>query len=80
MSSIGTREKFGMVLTSHEPRMIGKLHHLHQIALGIDAAVAQTAVRFTLDGTTTSDQVAEVVERVADAVATVSSLGSSSTA
>ena len=50
------------------------------LALGIDAAVAQTAVRFTLDGTTTSDQVSEVVERVADAVATVSSLGSSSTA
>jgi cysteine desulfurase len=44
------------------------------VALGIAAQVAQTAVRFTLDGSTTSSQVSEVVERVADAVATVGGL------
>jgi cysteine desulfurase len=47
------------------------------LALGIDAAVAQTAVRFTLDGTTTSDDVSVVIERVADAVATVGGLSTS---
>jgi cysteine desulfurase len=44
------------------------------LALGIEAAVAQTAVRFTLDETTTSNDVSLVVERVAEAVAAVGGL------
>jgi len=68
-------ERHGIVCSSGSACAAGSDEPSHVLlALGIDAAVAQTAVRFTLDGTTTSDQVSEVIERVADAVATVGGL------
>jgi len=44
------------------------------LALGIEPAVAQTAVRFTLPGGFTPEQASVVVEQLARAVATVSTL------
>ncbi len=41
------------------------------VALGLDAALASTAVRFTLDESTTAEQVHRVVLHVVDAVAAV---------
>jgi cysteine desulfurase len=68
-------ERHGIVCSSGSACAAGSDEPSHVLlAIGIDAAVAQTAVRFTLDGTTTSDQVSEVIERVADAVATVGGL------
>ena len=68
-------ERHGIVCSSGSACAAGSDEPSHVLlALGIDAAVAQTAVRFTLDGTTTSDGVSVVVERVADAVATVGGL------
>lgn len=69
-------ERHGIVCSSGSACAAGSDEPSHVLlALGIDAAVAQTAVRFTLDGTTTSGEVAEVVARVADAVETVRRLG-----
>jgi cysteine desulfurase len=45
------------------------------VALGVAPEVAQTAVRFTLSAEVTLDDAATVVERVRDAVATLSALG-----
>jgi len=68
-------ERHGIVCSSGSACAAGSDEPSHVLlALGIDAAVAQTAVRFTLDGTTTSDDVSFVIERVADAVATVGGL------
>ncbi len=71
-------ERHGIVCSSGSACAAGSDEPSHVLlALGIDAAVAQTAVRFTLDGTTTSDDVSFVIERVADAVATVGGLSTS---
>ena len=68
-------ERHGIVCSSGSACAAGSDEPSHVLlALGIEAAVAQTAVRFTLDGATTSNQVSEVIERVADAVATVGGL------
>jgi cysteine desulfurase len=68
-------ERHGIVCSSGSACAAGSDEPSHVLlALGIAAQVAQTAVRFTLDGATTSDQVSEVVERVADAVASVGGL------
>ena len=68
-------ERHGIVCSSGSACAAGSDEPSHVlVALGIAAQVAQTAVRFTLDGTTTSTQVSEVIERVADAVATVGGL------
>ena len=68
-------ERHGIVCSSGSACAAGSDDPSHVlVAMGIDDAVAQTAVRFTLDGTTTSAEVAEVIERVADAVATVGGL------
>jgi cysteine desulfurase len=68
-------ERHGIVCSSGSACAAGSDEPSHVLlALGLEAAVAQTAVRFTLDGETTAGQVAEVVERVADAVATVGGL------
>lgn len=70
-------ERHGIVCSSGSACAAGSDEPSHVLlALGIDAAVAQTAVRFTLDGTTTSNDVSVVIERVADAVATVGGLSS----
>jgi cysteine desulfurase len=70
-------ERHGIVCSSGSACAAGSDEPSHVLlALGIDAAVAQTAVRFTLDGTTTSNDVCLVIERVADAVATVGGLSS----
>ena len=68
-------ERHGIVCSSGSACAAGSDEASHVLlALGIEAEVAQTAVRFTLDGATTSDQVSEVIERVTDAVATVGGL------
>lgn len=41
------------------------------VAMGLDPAVAQTAVRFSFDAATTADQLHEVAARLRDAVASV---------
>ena len=70
-------ERHGIVCSSGSACAAGSDEPSHVLlALGIDAAVAQTAVRFTLDGTTTSDQVSQVVARVVEAVESVRRLGS----
>lgn len=45
------------------------------IAMGIEPEVAQTAVRFSLDATTTAEQLREVTRELASASATVRGLG-----
>lgn len=45
-------------------------------AIGIDPAIAQTAVRFSLASTTTDEEMADVATALAASVATVSGLGS----
>ena len=68
-------ERHGIVCSSGSACAAGSDEASHVLlALGIEAEVAQTAVRFTLDGTVTSEQISQVVERVADAVATVGGL------
>lgn len=68
-------ERYGIVCSSGSACAAGSDEPSHVLlAIGIEANVAQTAVRFTLDGTTTSDQVLEVVGRVAEAVASVGGL------
>ena len=44
------------------------------LALGLDAEVAQTAVRFTLASTTTADELAAAAAATAHAVAAVSGI------
>jgi len=69
-------ERHGIVCSSGSACAAGSDEASHVlVALGIAPEVAQTAVRFTLDSTTTSDEVSEVVERVADAVETVRAIG-----
>lgn len=46
------------------------------LALGIPPEVAQTAVRFTLDGSTTDAEVAETIARVAESLAALAAYGS----
>ena len=45
------------------------------VAMGFPREVAQTAVRFTLTGDTTPEQIDEVIGKVAEAVSAVSTLG-----
>lgn len=45
------------------------------VAMGIDPAVAQTAVRFTFDAATTAEQLHEVAQRLREAVASVRAIG-----
>jgi cysteine desulfurase len=70
-------ERHGITCSSGSACAAGSDEPSHVLlALGIEPAVAQTAVRFTLDEATTLDEVDLVVARVAEAVARVSALGS----
>jgi cysteine desulfurase len=65
-------ERHGITCSSGSACAAGSDEPSHVlVAIGIVPEVAQTAVRFTLDENTTLEQVAEVVARVADAVAAV---------
>jgi len=48
------------------------------IAMGFEPAVAQTAVRFSFDATTTAEQLHEVAERLREAVLAVRAVGAAS--
>jgi cysteine desulfurase len=68
-------ERHGIVCSSGSACAAGSDEPSHVLlAMGITPEVAQTAVRFTLDATTTADDVAETVARVATAVETVGGL------
>jgi cysteine desulfurase len=68
-------ERHGIVCSSGSACAAGSDEPSHVlIAMGIPAEVAQTAVRFTLDATTTVDEVSETVARVIDAVTAVGGL------
>jgi cysteine desulfurase len=68
-------ERHGIVSSSGSACAAGSDEPSHVLtAIGIDPVVAQTSVRFTLDATTTAEDVREAASRTADAVATLRSL------
>lgn len=69
-------ERRGIVCSSGSACAAGSDEASHVLtALGIEATVAQTAVRFTLAASTTADEVAETVASVRSAVNAVARLG-----
>lgn len=69
-------ERHGIVCSSGSACAAGSDEASHVlVALGIAPEVAQTAVRFTLDSSTTESEVDDVVERVAAAVKAVKAIG-----
>ena len=70
-------ERRGIVCSSGSACAAGSDEASHVLtALGIEATIAQTAVRFTLAASTTADEVAETVTAVRAAVDAVARLGS----
>lgn len=68
-------ERHGIVCSSGSACAAGSDEPSHVlVALGISPETAQTAIRFTLDESVTSEEVAFVVERTADAVRTLAAL------
>jgi cysteine desulfurase len=69
-------ERHGIVCSSGSACAAGSDEPSHVlVALGIDPAIAQTAVRFTLDEDTTDADASEAARRVAEAVGSLSALG-----
>ncbi|MEO6310104.1 MAG: cysteine desulfurase family protein, partial [Leifsonia sp.] len=69
-------ERRGIVCSSGSACAAGSDEASHVLtALGIEATVAQTAVRFTLAAATTADEVAEAITSVRQAVEAVALLG-----
>jgi len=70
-------EQRGVVSSSGSACAAGSDEPSHVLtAIGIDPAIAQTAVRFSLASTTTDEEMADVATALAASVATVSGLGS----
>lgn len=70
-------EQRGVVSSSGSACAAGSDEPSHVLtAIGIDPAIAQTAVRFSLASTTTDENMADVATALAASVATVSGLGS----
>ena len=68
--------RHGVVCSAGSACAVGDDEPSHVLtAMGITAEVAQTAVRFSLDTTTTREQLEEVARHVASASATVRALG-----
>ncbi|MDM4761850.1 cysteine desulfurase family protein [Galbitalea sp. SE-J8] len=69
-------ERHGIVSSSGSACAAGSDEPSHVLlAIGIAHETAQTSVRFTLDSSTTDDDIRFTVERVAEAVAALSALG-----
>ena len=69
-------ERRGIVCSSGSACAAGSDEASHVLtALGIEATVAQTAVRFTLAAATTAEEVAETITSVRQAVEAVALLG-----
>ena len=71
-------EERGILCSSGSACAAGRDEPSHVLlALGLDPAVAQTSVRFSLTETTTDDQIEEVIGKVSEAVAAVRQLAAS---
>lgn len=69
-------ERAGVVVSSGSACAAGSDEPSHVlVALGIDPAVAQTSVRFSLDGSTPRAEIDEAIQRTAQAVSALAGLG-----
>lgn len=68
-------ERHGIVSSSGSACAAGSDEPSHVLlAIGVDPVVAQTSVRFTLDASTTADDIRETIVRTTEAVATLTAL------
>jgi cysteine desulfurase len=68
-------ERRGVICSSGSACAAGSDEPSHVLtAIGVDPSVAQTAVRFTLSGSTSPEDIAEATEAVVDSVAAVAAI------